>query len=129
MKKTAKVIPAWHGSLALTVFRESDRRIAFKHAMRVEWSVIAEESTGSRLLVEILFPNGMRIERWFSTQNPHPAGHLSAFTRRALSDAVRRFLNFEFMHSFFHPHEDPNYTMTNWAIYGNFKDDVILSGV
>jgi len=121
--------PQWHGSLALTVLREDDRQIAFRRSFRVIWDVIPEETTDSTIVVDILFPNGMPVRQHFSLHNSHPASHLSSYTRRALADAIRKFLNFEFMHSFFHPHEDPNYTLLNWAIYGNFKDDVITKEI
>ncbi len=35
---------------------------------------------------------------------------------------IRKLIEFELFHSFFHPCEDPNYTVLNWALYGNLKD-------
>lgn len=33
-------------------------------------------------------------------------------------------IEFELIHSFCHPPEDPNYGLLNWALYGNLKDRV-----
>lgn len=37
---------------------------------------------------------------------------------------TKNTIEFELIHSFCHPPEDPNYSLLNWALYGNLKNRV-----
>ena len=41
-------------------------------------------------------------------------------------DIILKTLQFDLVHAFCHPVEDPNYTHYHWALYGNLKNRVIL---
>lgn len=46
-------------------------------------------------------------------------------------EIIRKTVEFDLAHAFDHPCEDPNYTHTHWALYGNLKNrlDKILDPV
>ena len=43
-----------------------------------------------------------------------------------IEDKVKRMAQYDLSHAFFHYKDDPNYTHYHWALYGNYKDRVIL---
>lgn len=44
----------------------------------------------------------------------------------SVEEKTRQTLEFEIIHAFFHPYEDPNYTLLNWALYGNLKERSVI---
>jgi len=122
MCEKSESLPALGGKFEVREFVEEGRLIAFNEPLIVEWDLVVEESDANRVLVEASFPNGMRYPLVFSRTSPMPMGRFDELSVAGLEQAIRRALCFDFMHSFFHPNEDPNYTLENWAIFGNFKD-------
>jgi len=111
------------GQIQITKLEEETfRTITFQSPLVVDWYVTVEKGNGRTL--EICLDNGIRFDIQLSSNNPHPAYHFTDASKENLEENVRKCLCFEFMHSFFHPHEDPNYNLLNWALYGNFKDCV-----
>lgn len=119
-------VPALQGKFVIDVLREGHyRTITFKQPMEVEWYVVSEESTHDRIYAEAVFPNEMRFPLVFTRTSPMPGGRFDEMTVPSIEKAVREALCFDFMHAFFHPSMDPNYGIAHWALYGNFKDDVV----
>ncbi len=41
-----------------------------------------------------------------------------------LKEKARKRIDFDLCHTFFHPQQDPNYSVLNWALYGNLKNRI-----
>jgi hypothetical protein len=96
--------------IILTTVIEDDRRIIFSPSLDVEYFQLEE------FIYEVSFDFGMNFT--FNVDSP--------ITRDCIDplDKLRRIIEFELMHSFFHFKHDPNYSILNWALYGNLKDRV-----
>lgn len=120
-------MPLWQGEFVLAGCQEDSRGIEFHTPLQVNWWSVPEESTPEQIRVDILLDIGMSWLTSFSrnpTTTPYDQQPKGPFTPESLEVEVKRMLTFEFIHSFFHPDCDPNYTMLNWALYGIFRDKV-----
>lgn len=111
-----------YGQFTLKKVKEDDRNIIFHSPINVIWEV-QTISPNFRIYVE--FEHSLNFHVTLSKNSPMPwrlkKDH-SLVTKKELEASLQKLITFELIHSFFHPSEDPNYSLLNWALYGNLKD-------
>lgn len=93
---------------------EEDQAIIFDPPLKIDvyWGEIINECT---YYLDFGMSFDYNFHRWFTKKYENDI------------DKIIRILEFELFHTFFHPQEDPNYSVLNWALYGNLKNRVKLT--
>lgn len=101
--------------ITLGQIEEHGRTIKFSPELKVE---IWHGGDFKENCCEVYYDFGMRdqmnFDNWLTRNLATPL------------EKIRKCIEFELFHAFFHPSEDPNYTVLNWALYGNLKERVEL---
>lgn len=116
MINTASDIP--NAEIALTEIFEGPASIVFDPPLVLDVYLYKNEKSENTLL-NINFDFGLShdfgLNPFYIKDIP-----LDDWTGRA-----KRIVEFELFHSFFHPSEDPNFSVLNWALFGNLAHRVI----
>ncbi len=111
-----------NGHIIVEKFESGMGSIVFKKPLKISWWEMDCDENG--IVVEIFLNDGINWAERFSLDAWIPFSKIESFDFEDVQKTVEKSVHFDFDHAFFHYQGDPNYGLTHWAIYGNFKDEV-----
>jgi hypothetical protein len=101
-------------TLVLNNIEEGDKEIIFNPALVIEVQLLSED------MANLKFDFGMTYEQF-------DFNHFITSMANDSKEKIDRMIQFELFHTFHHTRQDPNYTLLNWALFGNLAHRVICS--
>lgn len=86
---------------------EDSSEILFTYPLEIDYWVVSKKDN----LAMVYFDFGLRTEIYYNnwlTKNIEN-----------IDDKIKKIIEFEIFHAFMHTIEDPNYSVLNWALFGN----------